>query len=488
MLIRSNHRKTLYTLLIVSTLLGITTSCRTTESQAISREITYTTVTEGFDWGPAITKIIINFGYDIDYRNIQKEHFKIYSIRRYRDMNMDTFSLEEEQTDHESERIITNFYPSDQYGNKVQIGSHVTLEMQVGPNLMNGSPFQYNLTNRFNEYVETSYKIFLKKPLKTSQGIMTPAKDPLSMRYAGDRQLLSEEFIHNQRFSFEGISLGYASFSPETLTEKGSVPLVIWLHGSGEGGEDTTIATLGNKVTNLITPEIQLLFGDNGAHILVPQNNTVWMDVDGTKTYNSSVPESNGESYYTKTLFALIESYIRDHSDIDRNRIYIGGCSNGGYMTVNMIIEYPDYFAAAYPICHGYSVNWMTEERIEKIKNIPIWLTHAVNDPVLSIAEGEMIGWTDYRLILDAEGKPIMKDDYSNALYDRLINAGAKNIHYSLFGSVIDTSKIYFKEDNITPYEYSGHFSWVYALNNDCVKVLDGEEITLFNWLSRQSK
>lgn len=50
---------------------------------------------------------------------------------------------------------------------------------------------------------------------------------------------------------------------------------------------------------------------------------------------------------------ALIQEYVAKNPDIDPNRIYIGGASNGGYMTMLMIRDYPNYFAAAFPVCEG---------------------------------------------------------------------------------------------------------------------------------------
>ena len=108
--------------------------------------------------------------------------------------------------------------------------------------------------------------------------------------------------------------------------------LVIWLHGAGEGGVDPTIDLLANEVTALAGEEFQELF--KGAYVLAPQSPTMWMD-DGTGAYQ------NGDkgSCYAESLFELIETYVKSNEDIDTNRIIIGGCSNGGYMTMEMILK-----------------------------------------------------------------------------------------------------------------------------------------------------
>ena len=74
----------------------------------------------------------------------------------------------------------------------------------------------------------------------------------------------------------------------------------------------------------------------------------MWMD-GGNGVYQ------NGDlgSIYTESLMEFIKDYVANNPDVDPNRIIIGGCSNGGYMTMEMILTYPDYFAAAFPICEA---------------------------------------------------------------------------------------------------------------------------------------
>ena len=88
----------------------------------------------------------------------------------------------------------------------------------------------------------------------------------------------------------------------------------------------------------------------------------MWMD-NGSGQYTS-----DGTSKYTAALMELIKAYVNSNSDIDASRVYIGGCSNGGFMTMNMIVHYPKYFAAAYPVCEAYTNDALTDEMVESIK------------------------------------------------------------------------------------------------------------------------
>ena len=62
-------------------------------------------------------------------------------------------------------------------------------------------------------------------------------------------------------------------------------------------------------------------------------------------------------------------------------------------------------------------------------------------------------------------------------------DAGATDLHSHISEKVVDTSGLYTNEDG-TPYEYGGHFAWVYFHNNeaDC----DECGIPVFDWIVEQ--
>lgn len=447
----------------------------------------YRTVTEAMDWGPAITKVILDMQTTVDSASFTPESFKVSSERKY--TGMDFASGKTGDIDSVMEREVTAAYVSDENGNPDENGTYLTIEMKIGPENVEGSPFNYDFMSAKNTYVETSYLVSL------AEGAALSAKDgsPIAMGETdaagntGNINVIADSFDCGGTYTDEesGIVLTYASYVPETA-EEGKTPLIIWLHGAGEGGTDPTIAIMGNKVVNLATEEVQQYFGETGAEILAPQTPTMWLD-DGEGNYLDPKGTSY-RSYYTEALMGLIEGYVAEHSEIDTNRIYIGGCSNGGYMTVNMIIEYPEYFAAAYPVCEAYAAAWLDDAKISAIKDIPMWLTAAKTDGTVPIFKGAIgADYVSYNLQLDENGEAIPLDDYSNALYQRLTDAGAKNVHYSIFENVVDTTGDYKKADG-SAYEYMGHWSWIYTLNNECVETIDGAEVTIFEWLSQQSR
>ena len=450
--------------------------------------VKYTTVISAEDWGPAITKVVLDLGVSLDKASISKDAFTAASVRTVPGFDFATYQSTP-AAPQTVPRAITAAYLSDAQGAAADSGTHITLEMAIGPTLTEASPFHYDFTSGFNTLIDTSYAVALKPgaALKTADGkdITMDTTNPLGAG-AGVTPA-AHGFDTGGVFTAGDITLTYASWSPKPNAAKGSTPLVIWLHGAGEGGTDPYISIVGNKVVNLASQEIQSLFGDTGATLLAPQTPTMWLDRDGSGTYMKA-GEDTGRSYYTDALMDLIKDYVAKHPEVDAKRVYLGGCSNGGYMTVNMLAEFPGYFAAAFPVCEAYDASWLTDAKLAGLTGTPIWLTHAKTDGTVAVFKGQSDpdNFMVYNLEKDAKGESIPLDNFSNNLYNRLVAAGAKNVHYSLFDSVVDTTGKYFQADGKTPYEYMGHWSWLYTLNNECVETIDGKEVTLFQWLAQQ--
>lgn len=413
----------------------------------------YSYVVEGFDWGPSVTKVVLHLNEEV----------------KASDLNTNLFVAEVTYQgwmgDTKAKRVIEDIYPSDEAGNPAgKKAKNIALVMKVGPEEAGASPFYYNFMTGGNEWAST-YKYSIQ--LAAGQTLTAGKKEYSNISISRLRSKVSPDTEAFKKYSgeFEGQTLSYAAYEPETLTkDKVKNALIIWLHGAGEGGTDTDIDLLGNKVTALAKEEIQSLFDGNGAYVLAPQSPTMWMD-SGSGEYTM-----DGVSMYTEALMKLIAEYVNGNDDVDTNRIIIGGCSNGGYMTMNMITKYPDYFAAAYPICEAYADAWLTDEMLTSIKNMPIWFTHAATDTTV--------------------------DPYTStiAAYQRLQDMGAENVHFTFFDNVVDTTGLY-QQANGKPYEYMGHFSWIYTLNNECLKdydgaavTLNGKEVSIWEWLAAQSK
>ena len=229
------------------------------------------------------------------------------------------------------------------------------------------------------------------------------------------------------------VTLTWASYEPWSLKGDGVAnPLIIWLHGGGEGGVDVSITLLGNEVVSLIRPEIQSHFttegGEGGAYVLSVQCPTMWM---GT---SKGFGHGDYPSLYADVLKSCIDEFVDQHPDVDRNRIYVGGCSNGGFMTMHMLIRNPRYFAAAYPTCEAYTDQYISESEIKALAEENIWFVQSYDDTTV-----------------DAKTHCI-------PTFQRLVKAGAQNVWMSMFESVVGMD---------TPgMPIMGHFAWCYVFND----------------------
>lgn len=184
-----------------------------------------------------------------------------------------------------------------------------------------------------------------------------------------------------------------------------------------------------------------------------------------------SMTAEKPHSMCSAVLMELFESYVAANSNIDTSRIYVGGCSNGGYMIMKLLILHPDYFATAFPACEAYLSEYITDEQIDEIKDIPIWFTHSSIDPVVPPGPSTV------------------------ATYKRLVAAGAENVHFTYWTDNKDLSGLY-NDGKGNAYFYTGHHSWIHVLNNACTidnDYVEGQTTdsistgqTIFEWMAEQ--
>lgn len=414
----------------------------------------YYTITRITDYGPYVTKIVLPFPVEVNAADVSTDQFTV-SVDRMDDRG-ETLLLPkswmalDDKEPSQGEIPVLNAYPSDLTGKEQAAGDCVTLEMAYGPLF----PLSAGISAPagLNVCIKSRYTVTLNAPVAGQSGLCYDF--PLG-NYSPD----SYGFLNAAASGEAGLRYGY--YVPQQAADS-SRPLIIWLHGAGEGGTDPTVAYTGNKVVALISEKVQSLFG--GAYVLVPQTPTFWMN-DGTGEYGHT-----GKSIYVKALKACIDEFIGKNPAIDRGRIYIGGDSNGGFMTMRMAIDYPDFFAAAFPVCEALYDDTITDAQLEGIKNLPIWFTHAKNDPVVKPEETVV------------------------PTYKRLVAAGNTNVHFTFWDNIKDLHEG-FKDADGNPFEYIGHFAWIPMLNDDCRLDYDQKPVTvnvkavsLLEWLALQKK
>jgi predicted peptidase len=179
--------------------------------------------------------------------------------------------------------------------------------------------------------------------------------------------------------SKKGIELPYRILYPANYNPKTSYPLVLFLHGAGERGNDN---------------EIQLVHGSSlfienqtkfPAIVVFPQcrKESYWSSV---KIDRNQPPQSRFNYDYssnpeTEDLSAVIEllSDLKKHHKLDKKRVYIMGLSMGGMGTFEALSRHSKLFAAAIPICGGGD----TTQVGNFAKKVPVWVFHGADDSVV---------------------------------------------------------------------------------------------------------
>ncbi len=147
------------------------------------------------------------------------------------------------------------------------------------------------------------------------------------------------------------MKIKYLISLPKGFDGKKQFPMIVFLHGSGERGDDISLVKI-NGIPKYIEGG-----ADYPAIVLSPQcpDDMVWNN-------------------FTVQLKQLID-FVADKYCADRDAVSITGLSMGGYGTWEMAISYPDYFSAAAPICGG-GFSW----RCDALRSIPVRAFHGAKD------------------------------------------------------------------------------------------------------------
>lgn len=160
-----------------------------------------------------------------------------------------------------------------------------------------------------------------------------------------------------------------------------SFPLILFLHGAGETGNDL------NLVKKHGPPKIVAKKKDFPFIVVSPQ-----APVRGWKP---------------KQLLALLDD-VESKYKVDKDRVYLTGLSMGGYGTWSLAAAAPGRFAAIAPICGGGN-----PKTAEKLKDMPIWVFHGAKDRAVPLKRSE-----DMVAALKKAGNKVKFTVYPNAGHD----------------------------------------------------------------------
>ena len=161
-------------------------------------------------------------------------------------------------------------------------------------------------------------------------------------------------------------------------------PLMVFLHGAGERGTNL------NDVKRHGPPKL-VEAGQSFPFILAS-------------------PQCEPDMIWTTDAVIALVDEVCEKYRVEKSRVYLTGLSMGGYGTWDTIIEYPDRFAAAVPICGGGGIHWLM---LRGVKKLPVWVFHGAKDPVVPLEQSQKMVEG-----LKGIGNPVKFTVYPNAAHD----------------------------------------------------------------------
>jgi len=150
------------------------------------------------------------------------------------------------------------------------------------------------------------------------------------------------------------VTIRYWLFLPQNYQKEQPVPLMLFLHGAGERGEDLELVKKWGP-PKLVEKDTKFPF-----LVVSPQcpKNQRW-DVE--------------------QMVALVK-YVTATYRVDPSRMYCTGLSMGGYGTWAIAAKYPKLFAAVVPICGGGD-----PAQAKALSRLPIWVFHGDKDKAVPL-------------------------------------------------------------------------------------------------------
>lgn len=183
-----------------------------------------------------------------------------------------------------------------------------------------------------------------------------------------------DAFETNVYAASDGKSLNFRQLNPIKVEEGKKYPLVIFLHGAGERGDDNQVQ-LKHGMDKFASPAVREKYP---CYVIAPQcpAGEQWVNVPWSADKHKNPEKPSGAM---GRVFEVVDAYVKN-LPVDADRIYITGLSMGGYGTWDAIARRPNFFAAAIPICGGGD-----SSDVSAYKSLPIWAFHGDKDTAVKV-------------------------------------------------------------------------------------------------------
>lgn len=183
-----------------------------------------------------------------------------------------------------------------------------------------------------------------------------------------------------KNFIHQSDTLQYRILMPKDFDKSKQYPVVLFLHGAGERGNDNKAQLVhGSKL--FVNP---IHRGAFPAIVIFPQcpKNSYWANatVDrNSRPIKLEFPLDIAPTKPLELVMKLMDDMVTK-SYIDKTKIYVGGLSMGGMGTFEIVYRKPTFFAAAFSICGAGN----PEATKLYAKTTPFWVFHGAKDDVVN--------------------------------------------------------------------------------------------------------
>ena len=288
---------------------------------------------ENFAFEERVAAVIIDAGKIVDGTTLSAEDFDVH-VRSTR-------KVDPERVIYDGPREVAGVYTSEvnDWGYPSETGRYIVLDFPHVGWGDGGTTIDAGFT------LDALYTV-------TYNGEPLEFVDGTTLMPAGFAQTgVVSPVLDKYRYATSPEGMEYAYFLNEEIDE--SLPLVVYFHGGGQGGDNFTPARFSNGGTVWANPEHQAQFP---THVLVPRTPGWATDVAAVK--------------------GVIDEWIAE-GKVDPNRIYMTGYSMGSSSTWAFVQAYPEYVAAA---VYGAGTGPGTVEMADAVSHMPLWEWVDVDD------------------------------------------------------------------------------------------------------------
>ena len=266
---------------------------------------------------------------------------------------------------------------------------------------------------------------------------------PFALENDGIVQPVVDDFARRSFTGGDGTRIAFRLFRPESLRAGRTYPLVLFLHGGGETGSpqvapaNVTQITANRGAIVWATPERQ---AEHPAFVVAPQ-------LPGRESQWT-------EPAIEAAVLDLVER-LGERYPIDPDRIYLTGLSRGGRGAIDLLSRNPGTFAGS--LLAAARAEDDDVSLVPAMKDVPLWLTHAADDPVVPYA-----GSVDIANALEGAGAPVTRgewagDNSAGAAQDRAAERAARRL---LAQARASGSHTLFTTYTAGTVAVNAHFSW----------------------------